>query len=404
MDTSSPSELFHYLDTDGLIDFAQRLVKIRSVNDPSSGSTEQDAAQAVIELATGFGWTPIVDYVRPGRPNVIIRLHGSAPGSHLIFEGHTDVVSEGSRDLWDFDPFGGDIVEGRLLGRGSADMKGGLAAMLYAARALELSGDLVGTLTLAALVDEEELMLGVKDFVAKGYAEDALGAIVCEPEAGEICITQKGAIRLEVRFHGRISHGAMPTQGINPIPALMDILDFAQRTELQLQTQHDTDPLLGAISITPTVLQAGSRVQLNLTPPVATADFDLRTTPLVDHDELVSSFVTEVQRIAAKTGCQGEVEVIDDRPPTSIAADAALVKSLSEAHRVVLANEPVLGGVPGTTDGTILHRDGHLPVVVYGPGGKWIAHQANEFVEVTEIIAAAKVYLLAARDLLHSAR
>lgn len=402
MEASSPSELFKHLDTDGLIEFLQRLVKIRSVNDPTSGSTELDAAKAVIELVEGFGWTPQVDYVRPGRPNVIIRLNGSTPGSHLIFEGHTDVVSEGSRDLWKFDPYCGDIVEGRLLGRGSADMKGGLAAMIFAARALELSGALAGRLTLAILVDEEELMLGAKDFIARGYCDGAIGAIICEPEAGEICITQKGAIRLEVRFHGRISHGAMPTQGINPIPALMDLLGFAKQTELQLQIKHGPDPLLGSVSITPTVLRAGSRVQLNLTPPVAVADFDLRTTPSVDHRELISLFVNEVQQIATKTGCQGEVEVIDDRPPTSISPDHPLVQSLQFAHREVLANEPVFGGVPGTTDGTILHRDGHLPVVVYGPGGKWIAHQANEFVEVSEVIAAAMVYMLAAKDLLQS--
>ncbi|WP_298212087.1 M20 family metallopeptidase [Ferrimicrobium sp.] len=404
MAASSPEELVSYLDTQGLIAFTQRLVRIPSVNDPATGSTELGAAQAVIELAQGFGWAPIVDEVRKDRPNVIIQLRGSVPGPHLIFEGHTDVVSEGSRDLWDFDPYSGEIIDGRLLGRGSADMKGGLGAMLFAARALQLSGELVGKLTLGVLVDEEELMLGVKDFVAKGYCEGAIGAIVCEPEAGEICITQKGAIRLEVRFHGRISHGAMPTQGINPIPALMKILTFARTTEHELQGQHGEDPLLGAISITPTVLQAGSRVQLNLTPPVAIADFDLRTTPVVDHAQLIDSFVHEVERIAKETGCRGEVEVIDDRPPTAISPDAPLVRSLAAAHQAVLHSDPVFGGVPGTTDGTILHRDGHLPVVVYGPGGKWIAHQANEFVSVAEVIDAAKVYLLAARQLLHEGR
>lgn len=401
MSAPSSNELLSYLDTQGLIDFTQRLVRIPSVNDPATGSTELGAAHAVIELAEGFGWTPIIDEVRQGRPNVIIQLRGSTPGPHLIFEGHTDVVSEGSRDLWDFDPYSGDIVDGRLLGRGSADMKGGLAAMLFAARALQLSGELVGALTLAALIDEEELMLGVKDFVAKGYCNEAIGAIVCEPEAGEICITQKGAIRLEVRLHGRISHGAMPTKGINPIPALMEVLTFAHETEIELQTQHGEDPLLGAISITPTVLQAGSRVQLNVTPSVAIADFDLRTTPVVDHSRLIDTFIAEVERIAKDTGCRGEVEVIDDRPPTAISPDADLVRSLTAAHRTVLSAEPTYGGVPGTTDGTILHRDAHLPVVVYGPGGKWIAHQANEFVEVAEVIAAAKVYLLAARELLH---
>ncbi len=128
-------------------------------------------------------------------------------------------------------------------------MKSGLGAILFAARPLELIGELTGSLTLAALVDEEELMLGVKDFVAKGYANGAI-AIVCEPEAAEVCITQKGAIRLEVRFHGRIAHGAMTTKGVNRIAAIGSILAFAQETEQALQQEYGSDPQLGAISIT----------------------------------------------------------------------------------------------------------------------------------------------------------
>lgn len=402
MQPSEPQKLLAHLDTDGLIDFVQRLVRLRSVNDPAVGATEAAAAQAVIELAQSFGWHPIVDYVQPGRPNVIIQLHGDQPGPNLIFEGHTDVVSEGDGNLWSFDPYGGEIVDGQLRGRGSADMKSGLGAMLFAARALELSGELAGTLTLAALVDEEELMLGVKDFTSKGYADGAIGAIVCEPEAGEVCITQKGAIRLEVRFYGRIAHGAMPTKGINPIPAIGAILAFAQETEHALQQEHGEDPQLGAISITPTVLAAGSRVQLNLTPPTATVDFDIRTTPPLDHRALIEAFDHQVQSIAASFRARGEIEVIDDRPPTSIDAETPLVQAVVGAHTDVYGTNPAYGGVPGTTDGTILVRDAHLPVVVYGPGGKWIAHQADEYVEVNDIIGAAKVYLLAAHTLLHA--
>ncbi|MCL5973303.1 MAG: M20 family metallopeptidase [Ferrimicrobium sp.] len=397
----SPSNRFlEHLDTEALIGFVQHLVQIRSVNDPLVGATEDAAAQAVVEIAKSFGWEPIVEYVQPGRPNVIVQLKGEQPGPHLIFEGHTDVVSEGDRNLWSFDPYGGDIVDGQLRGRGAADMKSGLGAMLYAARALEQSGELAGSLTLAALVDEEGLMLGVKDFVAKGYADGAIGAIVCEPEAGEVCTTQKGAIRLEVRFRGRIAHGAMPDQGANPIPAVADILAFAKHTERRLRREYGADPLLGTISITPTALTAGSRIQMNLTPPIATADFDIRTTPPIDHATLIAAFRHEVRAIANASGTSGEIEVIDDRPPTSVTKEGPLVQAMVEAHRQVYGEAPAYGGVPGTTDGTILFRDAKLPVVVYGPGGKWIAHQADEYVNVSEIIGAAKVYLLAARALL----
>jgi succinyl-diaminopimelate desuccinylase len=105
MQSSEPQKLLAHLDTDGLIHFVQRLLQLRSVNDPMVGATEAAAAQAVIELAQSFGWHSIVDYVQPGRPNVIIELHGERPGPNLIFEGHTDVFSEGDGNLWSFDPY-----------------------------------------------------------------------------------------------------------------------------------------------------------------------------------------------------------------------------------------------------------------------------------------------------------
>ncbi len=98
-----------------------------------------------------------------------------------------------------------------------------------------------------------------------------------------------------------------------------------------------------------------------------------------------------MQSIAASLGARGEIEVIDDRPPTSIDAETPLVRAVVGAHTEVYDTKPAYGGVPGTTDGTILVRNAHLPVVVYGPGGKWIAHQADEYVEVDDIIRAAKV-------------
>ena len=114
-----------------------------------------------------FGWEPQFDLVEPGRPNVIAVVDGGGgPGPTLMFEGHTDVVTEG--EGWTVDPFGGEIVDGRLYGRGAADMKGGLAAMLFATHALQQRGPFPGRIVLAALVDEEGMMLGAKDLVARG--------------------------------------------------------------------------------------------------------------------------------------------------------------------------------------------------------------------------------------------
>src|ERR1700716_725728 len=201
-----------------------------------------------------FGWTPLVEESAPERPNVIAVVEGGRPGPTLMFEGNTDVVTEGDAAGWSRDPFGGDIVDGRLHGRGAADMKGGLASMLFAAAALASEGPFPGRLLLAALADEEGMMLGVKDFVARGHAAGVDAAIVCEPEGGEVCIAQKGALRLWVEARGRMAHGAMPDHGVNPIPPLAAFAASCGRLEAELQAQAGQHELLGLPYITPTVM------------------------------------------------------------------------------------------------------------------------------------------------------
>src|SRR6185437_1596851 len=222
-------------------------------------------------------------------------------------------------------------------------------------------------------------------------------AIVCEPEGWEVCTAQKGALRLRLDARGRMAHGAMPQHGINPAPALAGFVDAVRAHERRLQAEHGNHPTLGAVYLTPTVIQAGDALQLNVIPERAWLAVDVRTTPSVDHADLVAALRADAARIAAATGVELELSIVDDRPSTETAADEAVVRAVVDAHRDRLGAEPALGGVPGATDGTILWRDLGIPVVVYGPGGKWIAHQVDEYVEVDEIGTYAEVYADAAR-------
>ncbi|MEX1044409.1 MAG: M20 family metallopeptidase [Acidimicrobiia bacterium] len=382
------------IDRVGLVEFTRRLVRIPSVNQPGQGETP--VVTAVVELARSWGWDPVVDEVAPGRPNCIIRLEGGLPGRTLLFEGHTDVVTPGDPEEWSRDPFGADLVDGRIWGRGSADMKGGLAAMLFAARAIEEAGPFPGTIVLGVLCDEEEMMIGVHDFVRRGHARGIDGAIVCEPEAGEICITQKGAIRLRIDLEGSMAHGAMPHQARNPIPAVLDLITEVREIEADYQRHPGDHPTLGLTYLTPTHVTAGSLPQMNVIPSTALLTLDVRTVPGVDHLDLLAKVGEAADRVASATGVEITPTVLVDRPPTSIDPDHPLVQAVDAAHREVTGSEPVYGGVPGTTDGTILWRDAGLPVVVYGPGGKWIAHQADEYVEIDDLVRHVEVYVSAA--------
>ncbi len=384
------------IDTARLIAFTQELVRIPSVFDPDRGLNEEPVAELVADQMRYFGWSPQIDVVAPGRPNVIAVVDGDRPGPTLMFEGHTDVVTEGDHSTWSVDPFGGEISAGRLWGRGAADMKGGLAAMLFAADAVQRHGSFSGRLVLGALVDEEGMMIGAKDFVTRGHAEGVDAVICCEPEGGEICHVAKGALRLRLDFHGKMAHGAMPFEGRNPNRAAAAAIAALGVLEREVQTTHGAHPHLGEVWITPTVLRAGEPAQMNVMPAMASAWIDVRSVPATPHNTLMVDISRVVADAAAEHGVTVKLSVIDDRPSVATPDDHRLVRAVWDAHAAVTGDEPRLGGVPGSTDGTVLTSRTGMASVVYGPGGKWIAHQADEFVEIDDLVTHARVYAGAA--------
>ncbi|MFC4943854.1 M20 family metallopeptidase [Pseudonocardia sp. GCM10023141] len=388
------------VDERSVVELTQALVRLRTVNEPGLG--EAPAAELVAATMRGFGWEPEITEVAPGRPNVVAVVEGGQPGPTLMFEGHTDVVTEGDLDRWTVDPYGAEIRDGRLYGRGSADMKSGVAAMIHATRALQLAGPFPGRVLVCALVDEEGLMLGAKQFATTAVAATVGGAIICEPEEGEICTSAKGAVRVRVDLLGAMAHGAMPQHGRNPVAPLGRLLVALAGLQERLQAEHGVHEHLGPVYLTPTVLRAGALDQINVIPARATVAIDARTIPGVDHALLVSSIAALAEEAGAPDGVTAQVTVVDDRPCVEIAPDHPLVVALAGAHEKVAGEPARYGGVPGATDGTILTRDAGIPTVVYGPGGKWIAHQADEFVEVEDIVRCTHIYAEAADRFLRS--
>lgn len=389
-------------DHDRVVEFTRELVRIESVNKPEDRLCEAPAAAAVVAEMRSFGWEPTVEEVAPGRPNVICVVEGGLPGPTLMFEGHSDVVTAGDKSQWTHDPFAAEIVDGRLYGRGSADMKSGVAAMIYATRAVELAGPFPGRVLIGILCDEEEMMLGVKHFVAAGHCEGVDGAISAEPEAGEICAVSKGAIRLRVDAHGVMAHGAMPDKGANPVSALGHAATGLAQLQERLQTEFGPYEHLGEIWVTPTYIGGGSIAQINVIPADAVMAVDIRTTPKVDHVTLLADIESLLAEVTSASEVRLELTVIDDRPSSHTPLDSKVVRALVAGHEKVTGEPAVFGGVPGTTDGTILWRDGGLDSVVYGPGGKWIAHQVDEYVEVADIIQATEVFAHTALAFLNS--
>lgn len=391
------------VDADRVVALTRRLVRIRSVVDATVGGTEREAALAVADELEASGLAPRLEEVAPGRPNVICDWVGTAfdPGRDrtLMFEGHTDVVTEGDRDTWSVDPFGAEIRDGRLYGRGSADMKGGVAAAIAALEAVRrVAPDLPGRVRLGMVVDEESMMIGIKAFIAAGWAEEVDGAIVCEPEENELCLFQKGAMRLHVRFTGVMSHGAMPYAGVNPVRALARFAVALETLEGQEQARVGKHPHLGLPWLTPTLVKAPvhGEPQFNVMPEQAYLAVDVRTVPGQDHDDLLESIRAVAAREAERDPRLGvEVECFESRPWTETPADDPLVTALEEAYPYTIGGAPRHGGVPGATDGTFLRATAGVPIVTVGPGDRTIPHQRNEFVHVEDLVAAARLYAAA---------
>ncbi|KHG64404.1 acetylornithine deacetylase [Thermus sp. 2.9] len=361
-----------------VVDLLQALVRIPS-HYPGPGEA------GVVAYLEGYlkerGLSVFLQEAAPGRPNLVADL-GEGEGG-LLLEGHTDVVTPGDEALWTYPPYAGVVEGGRLYGRGACDMKGGLAALVGAMLAVKRAlGRPKRPLRLAALADEEGMMLGVKAFLKAGLAQGFRGALVAEPEEMEMCLWQKGALRIRLLFPGRMAHGAMPYAGDNPIPKAARFVVALRELEARLQEAHP-HPYLGPTYLTPTrFLASAGEGQLNVIPAQAEVALDVRTVPGVDHPSLLK----ELEALAGVG-----VEVLEDRPPVETPREDPLVQAAEEALRL-LGLPARLGGVPGATDGTFLRAWGGLPVVVMGPGRKTLPHQVDEWVDLEEVVLAARVY------------
>ena len=381
----------------------QELVRIRSVVEPGTGGSEQGVALYIANVLRELGLEPTLEEVIPGRPNLICDWHGSTfnPKEHktLMFEGHTDVVTEGDGSSWRYPPFEAQLVNGRIYGRGSCDMKAGIAAAICALGAvMRVAPDLGGRIRLGFVIDEEGMMIGIKHFISQGWAQEIDGAIVCEPEENELCLFQKGAMRVSVEVTGVMAHGAMPYAGVNPISALAEVVRRVEELERLEQSRLGKHPHLGLSWFTPTILKAptSGEAQLNVMPERASLALDIRTLPGQDHDDLL----TQLREIAAEVSQKESrlsvtVDCFESRPATQTPEDDPLVQAMEQAYPLALQTSPRYGGVPGATDGTFLHLAG-VPIVTVGPGGRTIPHQRDEFVEVEEVLKAAKLYAASA--------
>jgi acetylornithine deacetylase len=354
---------------------------------------------AVAEVAAGWlrahGVEAHVVEAAPGRPNVIASI-GTGPRG-LVLNGHYDVVPVG--DGWTRDPWGAEIADGRLYGRGSADMKAGvacaMAAFVACARAVP---NPQARLLLTLVIDEEDAGRGTRASIAAGL--DCDWAVVCEPTELRAVRAARGNCYLDVTIAGVSAHAGNPDLGVNAIHAGAQVVERVVALDRELQTR--THPLLTPPRTGVGVIEGGLLV--SAVAPDCAIRIDRRTLPGEDG----ASALADLQRVLAATPieppeAQVSVEMTMEMPPFETPAGHPLLAALSAAAREAgaPAGEPV--GVTYATDAGFIDRDGRIPVVVFGPGSVTEAHKPDESVPLADLPIAARTYALLAHRVLTGA-
>jgi succinyl-diaminopimelate desuccinylase len=403
MITELEKRVLSLIDDDQVIRWTQELVRIPSVYRPEKGEAEEPAARWVEARFKEIGLQTAFEVVEPGRPNVIGRWPGAQSGKTLMFEGHTDVVTEGDVTQWTYPPFEAKIADGKMYGRGANDMKGGLVAAICATKAIVESGiQLGGDILIGAVCDEEGHMIGIKHFVEQGWADNVDAAIICEPEENHLCISQKGVMWVRITFTGKMAHGAMPLTGVNSAYPTARFLMAMQELEAEQIATHGQHEFLGQSSITPTILRSPVRgePQNNVMPAQTEVVLDIRLIPGQSPEEIKAKIKDACDMIVAAQGpdksISYDVEVLEARAPTATDRTEPIVQVLDQAYRDLTGREPIYGGVPGSTDGTILNSRAGVPIVTCGPGDIYIPHHVDEWLGLDELIEATRLYTIAA--------
>jgi acetylornithine deacetylase len=366
-----------------VLDVLSDLVRIPSVNPaiaPEEAHGETEVASFVRDWLGTRGIDARLEEAAPGRPNAVAPV-GSGDGPTLVFCAHLDTVGTAGMTIPPFEP----RVEGdRLYGRGSFDMKGGVAAILAAAHALSLAPPR-GTLLLALVCDEEYASIGADDFVRRHCAE---GCVLTEGSDGKLITAHKGFAWIEVRAEGRAAHGSrwdLGESAISRMGRIVAALDRFDREELRRRTH----PLVGPASLHCSRIEGG--VGLSTYAPSCTLQVERRTLP----GETAEEAVREIEEIVRAAGEEARVTCVFSRSPLPAAPESRVARAARIGIRRVTGADAEDTGVGYWMDAAVFAGAG-IPAVDFGPRGHG-AHEAVEWVSLDSVVECAHVLVETAK-------
>lgn len=358
-----------------VVELTRKLVEINSENPPGN---EKEVAFFIKDFLEDLKLDAKLMKFGDKRFNLITSIGKKKDG--LMLNGHMDTVPIGKREKWKFNPFG-EVKGNRLYGRGSVDMKGGLACILIALKNLIRKRKEFKRKLLLAFVGDEEVALSGSRFLIEKKKNILSGikyGVIAEPTNFQITIAQKGIADFRVKFKGKAAHGSKPELGENAIYKACDFI--AELRKLMRKLKRKRHPLLGSGSINVGKIMGG--IKVNIVPDFCEIEIDRRIIP----GESGKTVKKELENILKKLRIKAEIELLISRLPLEIPKDSLLVKLLQSITRSKIRGES------GYTEAELYYRECGIECVVCGPGDMDLAHMTNEYITVQQLKKGVKVY------------
>lgn len=371
------------------LDILKNLIKLESVND-----NEKIVAEYIASLFHDYknvDVSLIESY--PGRENVIVKVRGSKKGKIIAFSGHLDVVAPG--EGWTHPPFSAEVEDGKLYGRGTCDMKGGVAASLYAILdIIENNFDFAGEIWFIGTVGEEVGMQGALDLVDGGYLKDVDAIIIPEPTKrdgeNQILFACKGSIMFTVKAIGKAAHSSMPELGINAITSLAKfILNVQEKFDQVTEDPNLYNAYLGSTLNVFSMIDGG--LQFNSVPDKASVKGNIRTVPEFSTDEsikILEDAIRENNQDPKNAKLYLELNQVLD--PAEANKDSCLIKSLKECAKG--KNTQIRTLIGACELSRYIHISDDVQLLVYGPGLTKEAHTVDEYIELDEYYDTIEIF------------
>ena len=392
---------------DETVALLQSLVRVPSVTN-SEGEVQKvvmnacgvrdlaiDSWEATPEEIAGYHDHVGEQTVYEGRTNVAAVRRGTGGGRSILLNAHVDTVENGDPATWTHDPLGAEIVGDLLYGRGSCDMKGGLASYLAAFDALDALGiRLAGDATVLATVGEEDGGVGALSTILRGYKADAV--LITEPTRLALVTAQGGSLVFRMTIVGKSAHAAVRDEGVSAfekfVPIFQDLLAF--EAERNAAIDHPLyAPIANKIPINIGIVRTG--VWASTVPESLVAEGRVGLVAGEDVDEFKAQVVDRIMKVAnADPWLREHPPMIEwfggQFAPAETSPDSPIAQSISAAHAAVTGTPPPVEGVTYGADMRLFTLIGDMPCVMYGAGDVTVAHHADEHISITELLTATK--------------